>query len=171
MKTHMIKSEIRERAQATYFSRRFGCVLEKIQQGPGVCGDFLVTKTSPKTSPLEDKLGYPLHGRLIEFKDDISSVRWKSFYVEFEQTSSSWRTRSPSGHEKAIKEDCVLIISSGQKCFVYNKPSYSQLIENVSNTKTTSRGRNGNRPNSFTRARIVPLKRAAETACFMYNMS
>ena len=171
MKKHMIKSEIRERAQAAYFSRRFGCVLEKLPQGPGVCGDFLVTKTSPKTSPLEDKLGYPLLGRFIEFKDDISSVKWKSFYVEFEQTSSSWRSRSPSGHEKAINEGCVLIISSGPKCFVYNKSSYSQLIEGVSNIKTTDPGRNGNRPNSFTRARIVPLKHAAKTACFIYNMS
>jgi len=171
MQSFFAVSEVSERKQSEHFSQRFGCDLERIPQGVGVVGDYIVLKTSDFTKDLEWELGYPLQGRLIEFKDDKASLKWNTFYVEYEQTSNSWCTRRSSGHEKAILEGCILIISSGPLCLVYNKVSYIKLIAGAVRERTTKFRVNGNNPSSFTRARIVPVKHALECASFVYNMS
>jgi len=171
MQRHFTVSEVVERAQAAHFSHRFGVDLEKVQQGPGVCGDYLVLETSGHTQELEKCLGYPLTGKLIEFKNDRASVKYDSFYVEYEQTSDFWNTRKPSGHDLAIARDCVLVVSSGPRCFVFNASAYAVFIEGVTRERTTKYRVNGNSPGSYTRGRIVPMKVAVRTATFMYDMS
>ena len=121
MLKHFAVSEIAEREQAMYFSRRFGCDLERVQQGPGVCGDYLVLQTSEHTRALELKLGDSLTNKLLEFKNDIASLKTKNFYTEFEQTSDFWNSRKQSGHDLAISQGCILVLSSGPKCFIFNE--------------------------------------------------
>jgi len=171
MQNHFSVSEVVEREQAVYFSLRFGLDLERIPQGPGVCGDYRVIETSGYTEELESRLGYPLTGKLIEFKNDKASLKYNSFYAEYEQTSDFWNTRKPSGHDLAIARDCVLVISSGVRCFVFNAESYAVFIKGVTAERTTKYRVNGNSPGSYTRGRIVPMKVAENTATFVYNMT
>jgi len=171
MQRHFTVSEVVERQQAQYFSLIFGVDLERIPQGPGVCGDYLVVETSEHTEELERRLGYPLTGKLIEFKNDIASLKYNSFYVEYEQTSDFWWSRKQSGHDLAIASSCVLVVSSGPRCFVFNKSAYAVFIEGVTAERTTKYRVNGNSPGSYTRGRIVPLKVAENTATFVYNMT
>jgi len=171
MQHHFTVSEVAERAQATDFSLRFGVDLERVPQGPGVCGDYRVLETSGHTQELERRLGYPLTHKLLEFKNDRASLKYDSFYVEYEQTSDFWNTRKRSGHDLAIARGCVLIVSSGQRCFVFNKSAYTVFIEGVTRERTTKYRVNGNSPGSYTRGRIVPLKVAERTATLVYDMS
>ena len=171
MQHHFAVSEIVERKQADYFGQRFGVDLERIPQGPGVCGDYLVMDTSEHTKELEERLGYPLEGRRIEFKNDMASLKYKSFYVEYEQTSDFWNTRKSSGHDLAVGMGCVLIISSGPICFVFNATAFAEFVKGVTRERTTKFRRNGNSPGSYTRGKIVPLEVALKTASFVYNMS
>ena len=164
-------SEVTEREQAQKFTQRFGVDLEKVPQAAGVVGDYLILKTSGFTNELEAQLGYPLAGRLVEFKDDKASVKRGTFFIEYEQTSDSWCTRRASGHEKAILEGCVLVMSTGSLCLVYNEASYKTLIEGVLRERTTRFRKNGNRPDSFTKGRIVTVEHAISCATFMYDMS
>ena len=171
MQKHFETSAIVERAQALYFSRRFGVRFAHLPQGPGICGDYEILETSYQTRELEKKLGFPLLGRYIEFKNDKTSLQYNSFYVEFEQTSDFWYSRKPSGHELASTKGCVLIISSGSRCFVFNRGAYIEFVKGVTRVATTKYCSNGNPPGCFTRGKIVPIDRAMETASFLYNMS
>ena len=171
MQKHFLVSEVVERAQAVDFGLRFGVDLERIQQGPGVTGDYRVVETSEHTKKLERQLGYTLTGKLIEFKNDIASLKYNSFYVEYEQTSDSWNTRKQSGHALAVARGCVLVVSSGPKCFVFNQTSYAEFIKGVTRERTTKYRANGNEPGSYTRGKIVPLKWAEHTATLVYDMS
>ena len=171
MQNHFVVSEVVEREQAAYFSLLFGVDLERIPQGPGVTGDYRVVETSEHTEALEEMLGYPLTGKLIEFKNDIASLKYNSFYVEYQQTSDFWFTRKQSGHDLAIARGCVLVVSSGPKCFVFNETAYAEFIEGVTRERTTKYRKNGNAPGSYTRGKIVPLKVAEHTASFVYDMS
>ena len=171
MQAFFTVSEVAERAQAESFSQRFGVDLEKLEQGPGVVGDYEVLETSDFTRELESVLEFPLKGRAVEFKCDNASQRTGRFFVEFEQTSDSWYTRKLSGHEKAIVEGCVLVISSGPICFIYNSETYDRLIDGSVGERCTKFRKNGNSPCSFTRARLVPLEHARKTASFVYDMS
>ena len=171
MQQHFTVSDVVERAQAAYFSINFGVDLERIPQGPGVCGDYLVVEASEHTKELESRLGYPLTEKLIEFKNDIASLKYNSFYVEYEQTSDFWETRKQSGHELAIARDCVLVVSSGPRCFVFNASAYTVFIKGVTAERTTKYRVNGNSPGSYTRGRIVPLEVAENTATWRYNMA
>ena len=169
MQRHFGLSEIDERRQAITFSERFEVELEKIPQGPGVCGDYRVTKTSEKTKELESSLGYPIIGHLIEFKNDKASKKTGNLFVEFEQTSDGWFSRKPSGHALAISNGCVLVISAGEKTYVFNTENFQNLVKGATRDLCTRPGRNGNRPGCYTRAKLVPLKTATGTACYRYN--
>ena len=171
MQAHFQVSEITERAQAAFFSTRFGVDMERIPQGPGIVGDYIVLQTSEHTQELENALGYPLLGRRIEFKNDKTSVKYNSFFVEFEQTSDFWTTRKTSGHALAIQENCVLVLSSGTRCFVFNEHSYAMFMKGITRVLSTKFRSNGNSPASFTHGKVVPIKRAVEEASFLYNMS
>ena len=168
MQRHFGLSEIDERAQAVCFRNRFGVELTKIKQGPGVCGDYLVTDTSDSTLELEIALGHPLLGKRIEFKNDKASLKTGNFYVEFEQTGDGWFTRKPSGHAMAIDTGCVLVISSGENTFVFNDVSFAKLIQHATRDVCTRAGRNGNRPGLHTRAKIVPVKHGG-VASYRYS--
>ena len=171
MKAHFAVSGKDERHQADGFRDRFGVELERIPQGPGVCGDYLVIGTTEHTEELEHALGYSLLGRKIEFKNDKTSLKYKSFFVEFQQTSDSWVHKKQSGHELAIEKGCVLVISSGSRCFVFNKSAYVEFVKGITRVLCTKFRSNGNRPDSFAKGKIVPLVRAERTASFTYNMS
>lgn len=170
MLAHFAVSEKGERAQATDFSRRFGCDLERVEQGVGVTGDYMVVCTGDHTTQLEIQLGYPILSRRVEFKYDHASLRTNNFFVEFEQTSNGWCTRSPSGHAKAISEGHVLVISSGLRTFVFNEDAFKRFVEGATQIRTTTFRKNGNHPESFTRGHIIPVKVAMKTACFIYTM-
>ena len=170
MQAHFERSKIAERVQADDFAVRFGVDLERVPQGPGVTGDYMVVETSEQTEQLEALLGYSVLARRIEFKYDHASVKTKNLYVEFEQTSNSWFTCSPSGHTKAIADGHILVISSGRKTFVFNKKSFAQLLKGATSIRATRRGINGNHPGCHTRAKLVPVKVAFENASFVYNM-
>jgi len=169
MQSHFGLSEIDERAQAVSFSSRFGVQMSKIPQGPGVCGDYVVTETSHDTSELEVALGHPLLGKLIEFKNDKASLKTGNFYIEFEQTGNGWFTSKPSGHAKAIEMGCILVISSGANTYIFNENSFPNLLQRSTRELTTRAGRNGNPPGVHTRAKIVPVKHGKSTASYYYN--
>ena len=171
MNAHFVVSEVEEHRQAADFSLRFGVILQRIPQGPGVTGDFLVTQTEERTQTLENALGYPLLQRRIEFKSDNASKRTKNFYVEFEQTCDGWGIRYPSGHEKAINDGCVLVISSGKKTFVFNEESFEEFKRGTIMERTTQYRKNGNAPEAFTRGYIIPVRVADATANAIYDIA
>ena len=171
MKAFFAVSEEREVVQSLDFAQRFGLDLERVPQYPGVVGDVRVVSSSDFTRDLETALGGTLERKLVEFKSDNASVNLKTFFIEYESTSDGWTTRRPSGHEKAITSGCILVLSSGPRCLVFNLASYTKLIDGVIRERTTKFRKNGNRPNSFTRGRIVPLKHAIKVASFVYKMS
>ena len=165
----MKRSEIFERKQAHGFCSLFGVKMDKIPQGCGVVGDYCVTETSEKTKELEKKVG-PLVARRIEFKHDKTSVKFKSFYIEIEQTNDYWVTKNPSGHHKAITEGCLLIIQSGNDCYIFDEESYFRLIGCSTKTIGTRTGSNGNPKGSYTRARIVPVEDGRRISPCVYEM-
>ena len=171
MRKFIAVSEKPERSQAEHFSLRFGCDLERIPQGPEVAGDYRIMETSDFTKELETALGYPLKGRVLEFKDDRASLKYGTLFCEFEQTNDSWFTRKPSGHALAILKGCILIISSGSRCFVFNEESYRCFVNGSIRERCTKYRRNGNNPGSFSRGKIVPVPHASKTASFSYNMA
>ena len=130
MHNHFIISEIAEQRQKQYFCKEFGVEMDKIVQGPCVCGDFVVTTTTDKTKNLEKCLATNLLSKRIEFKNDISSLQYGSLYVEFAQTSDYWWTDKRSGHHKAILDGCILVISSGNDCYMFDE----QMNRMFSNT-------------------------------------
>ena len=158
----------RERAQAEEFCLRFGVDAQPVPQGAGITGDYIVSATTERTRELETQLGYPLLGKRIEFKDDKSSLKFNSFFIEYESTSNSWATRQPSGHAKAVLDGCVLVISSGARSFIFNKQAYARLVEGATKTLSTKFRSNGNLPASFTHGKIVPLPWAFKAASFAY---
>ena len=169
MLKHMRNCEVFENRQAHSFCAQFGTELERIPQGVGVVGDFTVVQTSGETNKLEQLLG-PLIGRRIEFKHDKTSTKYKSFFVEIEQTCDGWQTCRPSGHQKAIEMGCILIITSGSDCYIFDEESYFRLIACKIKTIGTKKGSNGNRMGCHTRAYIVPLKDAKRISPLIYTM-
>ena len=167
---HYVVSDVVEREQARAFRLTFGVNLQKMPQGAGVTGDYLVTQTSAATEQLESALGYPLEGRLIEFKDDKASLVTNHVYVEYEQTNDFWWSKNPSGHDLAIARGCVLVISSEPTCFVFNQTAFTELKNGTTKERTTKYRKHGNNPGQYTRGRIVPLSVARETATFIYDM-
>ena len=171
MKVHFARSDINERRQADDFAVRFGCDLERVPQGPGVTGDYMVFETGDRTIQLEALLGFPILARRIEFKCDHASVRTKNLYIEYEQTSDAWFSTNPSGHAKAIADGHILIISSGPNTFIFNEKSFAKLLKGATTVRTNRPRINGNHPGCHTRAKLVPVKVAFETATFVYNVS
>ena len=168
MQTHFKKCEIPESRQATGFATHFGVVLERVEQGPGIVGDYRVTTTSKKTEELETLLGYSLLDKLVEFKNDGTSLTFKSFYVEFEQTVDYWNSRSKSGHVKAIDAGCLLILASGNDSYVFDDSCFEEFLKGTIREQHTKSRSNGNQPTCFTRGKIVPLKWARKTAKTLY---
>ena len=158
----------RERAQAEEFCLRFGVDAEPVPQGAGIVGDFVVLGTSDRTRELESRLGYDLLGKRVEFKDDRTSVKYKSLFVEFECTSDFWATRRTSGHAKAVLDGCVLVVANGPRSLVFNEHSFARLVEGATKTLSTKFRSNGNLPASFTHGKIVPIDWALKAACFVY---
>ena len=91
--------------------------------------------------------------------------------MEFAQTSDYWWASTPSGHHKAILEGCILVISSGEDCYVLDEEAYFRLIANTLRTRTTKPLQNGNLPGMFTKGRIVSLKDARKYCAYFYTMS
>ena len=171
MRRHMRLCESFELLQSESFASRFGCKLEKIKQGPGITGDFLIVSTSSKTKELEKHTGPLLHKK-IEFKNDKTSIKYKTFYIEYEQTRDSWFTTKISGHEKAaLIDDCLLIITSGSDCYAFIKESYLNLIKYSIRTLCTRNGANGNVRGCKTRGRIVPIKDGRKACSYFYKMT
>ena len=168
---HINRSTPFETEQAEDFRLHYGVVLTRIPQAPGVCGDYRVMATTNRTRRLEQALGYPLEGRLVEFKNDKTSVQTQRLYIEFEQTNDAWRTRKPSGHVQAVDEGCCLVVTSGREVLVFNQPALERLLEKTLYERSTTYRKNGNAPDSFTRAKICLLKDARQTACFQHVMS
>ena len=158
----------RERAQAEEFCLRFGVDLEPVPQGTGIVGDFVVLATSDRTRELEERLGYKLLARRIEFKDDKTSVKYKSLFVEFESTSDFWATRHSSGHAKAVLDKCVLVVANGPRSLIFNEQSFARLVEGATKTLSTKFRSNGNLPASFAHGKIVPIDWALKAASFVY---
>ena len=105
------------------------------------------------------------------FKNDKASLKTGMFYVEYEQTSDGWFSRKSSGHALAIMRGCVLIISSGSKCLVFNEASFAEMEKGYIRTCKTRLGVNGNPRGCQTRAKLVPVPFGVKTASFMYDMS
>ena len=158
----------RERAQAEEFCLRFGVDVEPVPQGAGIVGDFVVLGTSDRTRELESRLGYDLLGKRIEFKDDRTSVKYKSLFVEFESTSDFWATRRISGHAKAVLDGCVLVVANGPRSLIFNEQTYARLVEGATKTLSTKFRSNGNLPGSYSHGKIVPLCWAVNTASLVY---
>ena len=171
MKAHFAVSYVTEKKQAADFSAKFGVELERLPQGPGVAGDYEIVNTSEHTLALEKALGFPVLGKVLEFKDDKTSLKYGTFFVEYEQTSDWWMSRKPSGHELAMAKGCILVISSGPRNFVFNQTQYAELVKGVTRILSTKFRSNGNNPGSFTHGKIVPVARAVETASVVYNVS
>ena len=171
MQNHFMLSEIAEARQAEEFMNHFGVQMDPIIQGPGVCGDYVIIETTNKTKKLEKILGTNLLSKRIEFKNDVSSLQYGSFYMEYAQTSDYWWVSNPSGHHKAILEGCILVISSGDDCYVLDEEAYFRLIANTLRTVSTKPLQNGNLPGMFTKGRIVSLKDARKYCAYFYTMS
>ena len=169
MLKHINLSEIFERWQSVCFAEEFGCTLEKLPQGPGITGDYLITETSVRTKPLEMKVG-SLVGRRVEFKNDKKSLQYKSFYIEFEQTSDFWVTTKRSGHHKAVLAGDLLVINSGNDCYIFDEKEYFKLISYTLRVVSTKTGANGNQPGCYTKGKIVRLRRARQVCSHFYEM-
>ena len=163
--------EIVEHKQADDFKHRFAVDLERIPQGINVVGDFFVLAASDFTRPLEIAIEDSLVGRRIEFKNDRASVKTGNLFLEFEQTLDGWHSKKISGSHKAILDDCILVVTSGTTCFVFNSNAYFRLIAHKTDVRTTRKRINGNTNGSFTRGMLIPLKFAVEEACFTYDMA
>ena len=160
-----------ERRQAEFFSIHFGVALIQLPQGPGICGDYRISITSALSESLEEALGFNILGRFVEFKNDTASLRTKHLFIEFESTSDGWMHRQTSGHAKCIEEGCILVISSGTECFVFNQIDFERCLLFTKRERCTSFRKNGNHPMSFTKGKIVRLEDARSCATFTYSMS
>ena len=159
--THFYNCNLHENTQAKLFENRFNIVLEKIAQGPGVVGDYKIIVNSPDFQSL-----FPGFN-VIEFKHDKTSVKYKSFFCEYEQTSDFWSTRRMSGHYKAIQQNCLLVIRSGVRFFCFTKETFMPLFEKSNVDRVTMRHSNGNGSGCYTRGRIIKIKDSSDVFNFI----
>ena len=110
-----------------------------------------------------------LLGRKIEFKQDGKSKYTRNFYFEFEQISKNtdWHV---SGHVKAMKEGCILVVSQSrggpQLAMDYNR--WLQCIDGQSfRVGQTAPYKNGNKEGMFTRGYMVPVEHFMKFAVFL----
>ena len=159
-----------ESIQKQNFEEHFGVKMERINQGSGVVGDYFITETSKLTQNVELNLGHALLHRIVEFKNDKTSLKYNSFFVEYESTSDSWQTKRESGHVKAINHGCLLCINSGRDMYIFNRESFNEMLAYTTHTLQTKFRSNGNHPDSRTKGKIVPLFAARLTAVEIYRM-
>ena len=160
-----------EQRQSCFFSNRFGLALIKLPQGPRICGDYKIYITSEATAELEDALGFNILGRMVEFKNDSASKRTKNLFIEFKATSDGWEHSYKSGHVKGVDEGCILVISSGAECFVFNQIDFARFLLFTKRERCTTFRKNGNQPLSFTKGKIISVEDARSCASFVYSMT
>ena len=158
-----------EQIQANSFAHRFGVTLESLPQSRGIVGDYIITSVTEQSLELQDKVG-PLLNRKIEFKNDKTSLKYNSFFVEYESTSNFWNSKFESGHQKAISENCLLCMNSGRDVYIFNEESFAEMCTYSIGVKQTKFRSNGNMPGSRTKGMIIPLKDARVCASFVYRM-
>ena len=164
-----------ELLQADSFRAEFGVVLEERPQAPGVCGDYRITSTSEATLPLEKAVGHSLLGHKVEFKNDKTSVDYKSFWVEYATLNKG--VVKESGHVKAAREGCLVVITSGlaapgREVYVFTGASLLNMVANHTRYKLkTKPGANGNPPGFFSLGKVVFLGDAKNCVDFRYTMS
>ena len=162
-------SNLFEQIQANSFATHFGVTLERIPQSPGCVGDYIVTSVSELSFALQDEVG-PLLNRTLEFKNDKTSLKYNSFFVEFESTSDWWNSKYESGHQKAINSGCLLCLNSGRDMYIFNQESFEELCSYSVGIRQTKFRSNGNRPESRSKGMIIPLKSARVCVSFLYRM-
>ena len=158
--THFVNCKVHEGVQARILEQQFGIELEQIQQGAGVVGDYSVKVNSEKFQSL-----FPLID-VIELKNDKTSLIYKSFYCEFEQTRDGWRNSHKSGHLKAVEDGCLLVVQSGPNFFCFTAETFMPLFNQSAFVNETKRNSNGNSNGAFTRAKIIQIKDCANVFKF-----
>ena len=159
-----------ELIQRRNFEEHYGVRMERITQTAGITGDYIIVQTSEATRVLEEKVGYSLLNRKVEFKNDKTSVQYKSFFVEFETTSNNWGTKQESGHVKAINQGCLLCINSGRDMFIFNEAAFNRILPYCTHIRQTKFRSNGNHPDSRMKGKIIPLWAARINAIEIYRM-
>ena len=146
---------IYETRQAQAFQNHFALKkpLLKIPFTSGCAGDYAI--------PIEGaskKYTDMFRNRTIEFKSDRGSLYSRHFFVEFEQTCNSWDTCKPSGHVLAINEGHLLVVGVKEQFYCFDKESFELMLNSSDfDTRTTKRGKNGNKWGMHTRGFLVPV--------------
>lgn len=145
-------NKIDEVEQARVFSNKFDVKMERLPQGPGTSGDYIVVQTNNDVYPLST---------VVEFKNDKSSQRTGNLFLECEQTSDNWFTRKKSGIALATYQNQLVVIKSGKENFIIrNRDEFAALINKSHRTLTTRSGANGNSHGCYSRGHLVKREHA-----------